>query len=559
MAALRPRHLRRYRQIAEVLTRHGFGALVTQLGLGQQLDLPRRLLRQKPPEYGQLTPAEHTRLALEELGPTFIKVGQLLSTRSDLLPPSFISELSRLQDDVPPVSFEQAKAVVEDELDAPIDQIFKTFEERPIAAASLGQVHGATLANGEDVVVKIQRPNIEQVINLDLDILLDLAQLAQVRTPLGKRYEVVDLTEEFAHSLKTELDYQREGRNADRFRANFADEAHMYVPKVYWEYTTKRVMVQERIRGIKIDNLEALEAAGYDRKQLALHAAKFILKEILEDGFFHADPHPGNVVALPNHVIGLVDFGTVGRLATRDRANLVRLFIMAVQLDTDGVLDQLVRMGIADYSMDYDSLRRDLHRLLLRYYGVALKEVSAGEVLEDLEPIIYRHQLRIPSDLWLLIKTLVIMEGVGHNLDPDFDIFEFSKPYIGSFMRRLWLPSEWGPAAMRSAWNLGDLLIDLPRQTTRILGQVERGDLGFQIHVPELDRTTNRLNDIANRIILAVLLAALILGLAIIIPNLDLIWPWNAVTWIAILTFVVMCFLAVSLVWSIFRSVRRSK
>lgn len=559
MAALRPRHLRRYHQIAEVLTRHGFGALVAQLGLAQQLNLPRRLLRQKPLEDSELTLAEHVRLALEELGPTFIKVGQLLSTRSDLIPPAFVTELSRLQDDVPPVSWESAQSAIEHELGAPIDQIFQSVEQIPFAAASLGQVHGAILTSGEEVVVKVQRPNIEQTINLDLDILMDLAQLAQVRTPLGRHYDLVELAEEFAYSLRAELDYQREGRNADRFRTNFANEPQMYVPKVYWQYTTKRVMVQERIRGIKIDDLAALEAAGHDRRQLALYSAKFIIKEILEDGFFHADPHPGNVLVLADGSIGLMDFGTVGRLATRDRVNLVRFFVMAVQMDTDGVLEQLIRMGIADYSVDYDALRRDLNRLLMRYYGVALKEISAGEMLEDLEPIIYRHHLRIPSDLWLLIKTLVIMEGVGHNLDPNFDIFEFSEPYIGGFIRRMWLPSEWGPGAMRSILNLGDLLIDLPRQTARILGQVERGDLGFQIHIPELERTTRRLDDIANRVILSVLLAALILGLALIIPNLDLTWPWNFLTWIAVLTFVIMCILAISLVWSIFRSVTRSK
>ncbi len=559
MAALRPRHLRRYRQIVEALTRHGFGAIVAQLGLGPKLNIPRRLLLQKPALDKELTPAQHVRLALEELGPTFIKVGQLLSTRSDLLPPTFITELSRLQDDVPPAFWPSVRRVIEEELDAPVDDLFQTFDEIPIAAASLGQVHAATLSNGEAVVIKVQRPDIEKVINLDLDILLDLAQLAQERTPLGKHYEMVELADEFAYSLRAELDYRREGRNADRLRSNFTDDPNLYVPRVYWEYTTHRVMVQERITGIKIDDIEALEAAGYDRHRLALYSARIVIKEILEDGFFHADPHPGNILVLSGEVIGLLDFGTVGRLASRDRTNLVRLFIMAVQLDTDGVLDQLTRMGIADYNMDQDALRRDLHRLLLRYYGVTLKEVSAGEVMEDLEPVIYRHHLRIPADLWLLIKTLVIMEGVGRNLDPDFDIFGFSRPYIGGFMRRMWLPSEWGPAAMRSVVNLGDLLIDLPRQATRILGQVERGDLGFQIHVPEIEPAMKRLDDIANRIILGVLLAALVLGLALLIPTLDLTWPWSLITWIIVVTFVAMCILAISLVWSIFRSFTRSR
>jgi ubiquinone biosynthesis protein len=270
MAALRPRHLRRYRQIAEVLTRHGFGAVVAQLGLDVYLNLPRRMLRRRPVLAAEMTPAKHLVLAMEELGPTFIKLGQILSTRSDLLPPSFIAELSRLQDDVIPIPWASTKATLEQELGAPIEELFMTFETTPLASASLGQVHAATLPNGDEVVVKVQRPEVEQIIDLDLDILYDLAHLAQERTPLGNNYDLVELTEEFSASLRGELDYRREGRNADRFRTNFADEPHLYVPRIYWDYTTRRVMAQERIGGIKIDDIAALEAAGYDRHQRCL-------------------------------------------------------------------------------------------------------------------------------------------------------------------------------------------------------------------------------------------------------------------------------------------------
>lgn len=555
--ALRPRHIRRYRQITEVLTRHGFGAIVAQLGLQSYLDLPNRLLRRKSVKVNHKTPAQHMVLALEELGPTFIKLGQLLSTRSDLLPPTFITELSRLQDDVAPVPWPEIKTTIQAELGRPIEQLFETYEERPIAGASLAQVHVATLFTGEEVIVKVQRPGIERTIDLDLDILYDMAQLAQQRTTLGKRYQSADLAEEFGSALQAELDFRREGRNADRFRASFADEPHLHVPQIYWEYTTRRVMVQERLTGIKVDNVAALDAAGYDRSRLAAHSARIILKEVLEDGFFHADPHPGNIVVLPNEVIGLLDFGTVGHLAKADRANLIRLFVGAVQLDVDGVVEQLVRMEIADYSVDQTALRRDLRRVLLRYHGVPLEDISASEILDDLEPIIFRYQLRIPTDLWLLIKTMVIMEGVGQVLDPDFDLFEAAKPFVRRFMLRSWLPSEWGPSVLRSTTTLADLLIDLPRQTTRILGQVERGELGVQIGVPELEQTTRSLEGIANRIILGVLLAAVILGLALLIPNLDLSWPWNLLTWIIMLTFGVAVVLAMSLIWSIFRSATR--
>ncbi|MCK5315488.1 MAG: AarF/ABC1/UbiB kinase family protein, partial [Anaerolineales bacterium] len=394
---LRPRHIRRYRDIAEILADHGFGTVLTQIGLSDRLNLPRRILRRKPSMDEELSVAKRLRLTIEDLGPTYIKLGQILSTRSDLLPPDYLDELSYLQDRVAPVSWESAKSVIESELDASIQDLFAHIDPTPIAAASLAQVHQAILANGDEVVVKIQRPGIEKTIDLDLDILYDFANLAQNRTGFGERYELADFAEEFAISLRAELDFRREGRNADRFRENFSKEKHLYVPQVYWEYTTRRVLVQERITGIKIDNIPALDAAGYNRHRLATHAANFVLKEVLEDGYFHADPHPGNLLIMPGEVICVLDFGTVGRLDNRNRVNFARLFIVAVQIDTAGIVDQLIRMGIAGSNVNRDALQRDLRRILIRYEGLPINEIYAQEVLDALEPIIYEYQLRIPS------------------------------------------------------------------------------------------------------------------------------------------------------------------
>jgi len=557
--ALRPRHLRRYRQIAEVLTKHGFGAIVHQLGLAHYLDLPDRLLRRQLPEKEEITPARRVALALEELGRSFVKLGQILSTRSDLFPPIYVTELSRLQDDVAPESWETVKSTVQRELGQPLSEVFAEFDENPLAAASLAQVHAAILLNGDEVVVKVQRPDIQPVIETDLDILKDMAQLAQDRLALAKRYQVADLADEFSSALRGELDYRREARNADRFQVNFADEPHIYVPKIYWEHTTHQIMVMERISGIKINDIKALDAAGYDRHELALHSARFIIQEVLEDGFFHADPHPGNLLVMPGEVIGVLDFGTVGHLSSTDRTNLVRLFIHVIQLDAEGVVDQLIRMEIASYDVDEAALRRDLRRLLMHYQGVPLEEISVNEILEGLEPIIYNHNLHIPTDLWLLIKTIVIMEGVGRRLDPEFDIFEVARPYIRRLMFQIWFPGEWGLAALRTATTLTDLVFDLPRQTTRILGQVERGDLGLQIYLPQLDNVVKQTQTIANRIIVGVLLAALVLGLSLLIPRLDLTWPWSFFTWIIVATFITTLFLALWLIWSILRTGGTSK
>ena len=553
---LGPRHLRRYRQIAEILADHGFGAFLKQLGLSERLNLPRWILRRRPASDGELPHARRLRLTLEELGPTFIKLGQILSTRSDLLPPEYLDELSLLQDDVAPAPWGEIKALIESELNSPIDELFKSIDPESIAAASLAQVYAARLLSGEDVVVKVQRPGIDETVKLDLDILFDLAQQAQKRTSFGERYEVRELAEEFAAALRGELDFRREGRNADRFRDNFKDEEHIYVPQIYWDFTTRRIVIQERVHGIKIDNIDALEQAGYDRKRLAMYAADFVLKEVLEDGYFHADPHPGNLMIMPGEVLAVLDFGTMGRLEPRDRANLARLLIVIVQMDMEGVVDQLIRMGIADYTVDTLKLQRELRRLFIRYYDLPIQEIPAAEVMESLEPIIYEHHLHIPSDYWLLIKTIAIMQGVGLRLDPEFEMFEAAKPYMGRLFRQLWKPSAWGSSVIRTASDWNDLLTDLPRQTNRILSRVEKGDLEVKVRVPEVMEAMNRADRLANRVIYGVLIAALTLALAFLIPRLDFIWPWSLITWIVVLGFMALFILGLQLLWSIFRSGR---
>ncbi len=553
---IRPRYLRRYRQIVEILADYGFGAILAQMGLSDRLNIPRRWRRRKILPGDETTNPRRLRRALEDLGPTFIKFGQILSTRSDIMPPDYLEELSFLQDEVPPVSWEEARQVVETELGAPIEELFAEVDPVPIASASLAQVHVACLVDGQEVVVKIQRPNIEKIVNLDLDIIYDLAHTAQQRIAAASRFEVGDLAEEFASALRTEMDFRREAWNADRFRKNFEDERHLYVPKIFWDYSTKRLLVMERLQGIKIDNLEALKAAGYSPKRLSAYAADFALKEVLIDGFFHADPHPGNMLIMPGEVIGVLDFGTVGRLDDKDRANLARLFIAAVQLDSEAIVDQLQRMGVADYRVDRVGLERDLKRILTRYYGLPIYEIDAQEIAKALQPILYEYKLYIPTDYYLLMKTVTMMQGVGLRLDPDFDIFEAAQPYIGKLFRRMWLPSAWGPDVIRLALDWKDFATVLPRKTTRILDQVERGQLTVQAELPQLEPTINTIDRLINRIIFSVLVAAMVVALALLIPRLDYAWPWGLVTWIIVMGFLVLVFLALRLAWSVFRSGR---
>lgn len=550
-----PRHLRRYRQIVEVLVRHGFSDALSQLGLGRRLGLPLRLLRRDRAS-AEITRAQRIRMAVEELGPTFIKFGQIISTRPDLLPPDFITELSRLQDSVPPEPWEPIKACIEEELGQPIEQIFASFDTQPIAAASLGQVHAATLSDGQEVIVKVQRPDIERIIDVDLDILYDLARLAQNRTPLGQTYDLVEIAEDFAFTLRAELDYRREGHNADRFRENFSDEPYLYVPKVHWDYTTRRVLVLERIYGIKIDDVDALDEAGYDRYRIAMHSSRMITKEILEDGFFHADPHPGNFVVMPGEIIGLMDFGMVGHLAPADRADLARLYIVAMQQDVPGAADQLMRMGVADHQVDRVAFERDLRRMMHKYYGLALGEFQISEMLEEFMTVAFRHRLRFPSNLWLVGKTMGMVEGLGLVLAPDFDLFAAAQEYVRRYRLRMWLPSEWGPSMVRSASDMADLMLRLPKQTTRLLEQVERGNLEAQVRMPDFLQATDRLDRIANRLALSMLTAAFTIAIGWVIPSLNLTWPWGWLTWFVLAGFIGVSILGMWLMWSIWRSGR---
>ena len=550
------RHLQRYREIAQVFIRHGFGELAETLELVPYLSLPRRLLRRGRPAASPLGVPQRLRLAVEELGPTFIKLGQVLSTRPDLLPPAYIAELAKLQDAVPPAQWEPVRAQIEAELGAPLEKLFTTFDPAPIAAASLAQVHAATLPDGTEVVVKVQRPNIQTTIDTDLEILFDLARLLQQRTPLGELYDLPEIAAEFATTLRAELDFHREGSNADRFRVNFADESYLHIPQVHWDFTTRRVLVLEHISGIKIDDIEALDAAGYDRYRIARHAARMVIKETLEDGFFHADPHPGNFVVMPGEVIGAMDFGMVGHLSHRTRTDLIRLYIATVQPDEEGIVDQLIRMGVVSGALDRAGLRRDVTRLLRKYHGIPLGAVRAREVIEEVMPIAFRHHLHLPSELWLVGKTLAMMEGVGLKLAPDLDIFAVSEPYVRRFMWQMASPRAWVPPLLKGASDWAELLGLLPRIGSQLLTRVERGEIEVTLIHKELDQALARMDRLANRISMSVLLAALIVGLALLVPAFSLAEQWGLPTILVITGFVGASLLGLWLIISIWRSRR---
>jgi ubiquinone biosynthesis protein len=508
----------RYQEIAEVFLRHGFGYLYK--GLGPEWAPSRRSSRSGDPTASPVAEQDlpaHFRQALEELGPTFVKMGQVLSTRPDLLPPAYVAELSKLQDSVPPMPWEAVRDAISQELGRPPEEVFSSINPEPLGAASLGQVHAATLVDGTEVVFKVQRPNIQPTIATDLEILQALAPAAQ-RTPEGQIHDFVAEADDFAYTLNNELDYRLEGRNADRFRANFADEPHVHVPHVYWEHTTPRLLVMERIQGVKIDDVAALDGAGYDRHQVAEHGARMIVKAVLEDGFFQADPHPGNFVVMPGEVIGVMDFGRMGYLRDRDRYDVINLYSAVVSLDSDSIVDLLVRLGAAGTEVDRKGLSRDIERVLSNYYNVSIGDIRIQGLSEVGMPIIRRYHLRLPSNMVLLVQTLAMMQGVAITLDPDFDIWGFSEPYVRQMTWRLALPRRgWGYTLFRQVQELSNLIASLPRMGNRLLEKAEGGGL-LQIGLKDTDAIMKQLDRLVTRLALTLLLAALTISLALLRP-----------------------------------------
>ncbi len=530
----RARNIRRFNKIISIFARHGFGSFLESLQVGRYLPLPPKIFRQKA-EPAHLSPAEHLRLALEELGPTFIKLGQILSTRADILPPQFVVELSKLQDHVPPTPWEAVLDLLAAEYGGDAQTIFPQIDPQPLGSASLAQVHAATLADGSRVVLKVQRPNIRHNIEADLDILGDLAGLAQ-RTSWGELYDPLEIVSQFAYTLNNELDYRFEGFNADRFRANFAHEPHLYIPKVYWEYSTPKVIVLERLEGIKIDDLAALDAAGIDRHQVALHASRMLIQEIMQDGFFHADPHPGNFFVMPLAApdsgaepgalgenstrirIGALDFGMVGHISHTDRLNIIQAYHLASNSDSRGLVEHMLRIGAISSKTDVQSLEREIDRLLHRYRGLSLKYIETRRVIEELMQIAFQYHIDLPADMWLLFKTLTMMDGLARQLDPDFDLFAEFEPNVRRIIFEQYMPWEWGPSFMKDMGSLAFLAKDIPSIGERLLRGLQRGELPFSMSMGADKQTLDRLDRVSTRFSLSILVSAFILGLALLLP-----------------------------------------
>ncbi|SDS71656.1 ubiquinone biosynthesis protein [Paenibacillaceae bacterium GAS479] len=553
------RHLQRYREIALAFARNGFGYFVRELGLMKLIPHWRSVESRHHSEVR--TTGERLRSFLQELGPTFVKLGQIASTRHDIFPPDIIAELQKLQDKVPPVPFDEIKRVLEEELGAPLESVYRDFRKEAVAAASIGQVHYARLRSGEEVAVKVQRPGIRKTVETDLEILRNLARIAEHRLHWAKQYGAVELVEELSSSLTAELDYTLEGRSAERIAAHFTDRSNVHIPTIWWDLSTRRVLTMEFMHGIQLHDVHALEQAGYDLTEIAEAVANLILEQVFISGHFHADPHPGNVLVMPqapgnkhkhrrgdrsggasartsssnqepnsdrhsghdSHpqsdaerdwdaasspapVIGLLDFGMTGRLTPGLKGHFASLIIALRRQSTDGVIKAIEAMGLIPDSVDWQELRRDVDHLREKYYQVPFSDISLGEAVTDLFHVSYHHRIRMPADFMLLGKALLTLEGVITSLDPEFSVVAVAEPFGKKlFLERL-KPDRLAESAANYAAEYVDLLADLPSRLRSFGRLLARGKLPLELSVRDVDRMMQKLDRISGRLSFSIVL-----------------------------------------------------
>ncbi|WP_374317511.1 2-polyprenylphenol 6-hydroxylase [Pseudoxanthomonas kaohsiungensis] len=514
------RDLGRLQQIASVLVGYGFGDMVRRIGLAGALERAGRLLHwQDPQAMAHMAPPERVRRALEDLGPTFVKLGQVLATRVDLFGPEWIAELGKLQNAVPPLPFERVRPQLVEDLGAEPEAVFAQLDEAPIAAASLAQTHRAWLADGTAVVLKIRRPGIRDTVEADLRLLARLAEIVEAQAPDLHRYRPREVVQQFAQSLRRELDFAAECRNAERIAANFAGHDEIVVPRVHWQWTCERLNVQDFVAGIPGPDLAAVDASGMDRKRLAQVGAGIVLKMVLEDGFFHADPHPGNIFYLPGERIGVIDFGMVGRVSEQRRIQIVQLLHGLVEREAEAVTDVLMEWGEGAWEADETRLQADIGAFVDQYRGVPLKDLRMGAMLLDVTTILRDHGLSLPPDLALMIKAFLTLEGFGRQLDPDFDMAGAARPYVEKVLLARYSPRALLRRGRRGAIDALELAGDLPRELRRLLRAARRGRLNMQIEVTSLKAFGEQVDRAANRLTMGVVTAALVIGSSIVMNS----------------------------------------
>ena len=515
------RSIRRYRTVLGILIKYGFGHVVEQLNINYYLELGRRIvtLGSAPKEIERLTQPERLRLAMEELGPTFIKLGQLLSTRSDLIPREYADEFRKLQDRVPSIPFAEVLAQIEREFGSPPDALFAELNPIPLAAASIAQVHRARLPGGEEVAVKIRRPRVEKLVETDLDILMGLALLIEKHVSTGDLYDPVEIVKEFRRTIRREMDFCREAHTIDRFAANFKGDPSVHVPAVFWHLTGESVLTMEFIDGIKVTEFDLLRGQGHDLKCIAQRGADCLLKQVLVHGYFHGDPHPGNILILPGDIICMLDYGMVGRLGEDLKFQLVDLLVAILERDVDQVISQLLYSGELTDEVNIRHLKRELSEFIDDYYEIPLHEINAGNLLGEFVDILTQFRIKFPADLILLAKALVTMEGIGRQLDPEFNMISHLQPFMGKLLKDRLTPGSLSRGLVRTVQAYGALAKNLPHDLKELINRINRNKFKIDLEHRGLEKLIADLDKASNRISFSLLISALIVGSSLIMQT----------------------------------------
>ncbi|MBU1138684.1 MAG: AarF/ABC1/UbiB kinase family protein [Proteobacteria bacterium] len=547
------RHLNRYQRIIRILFKYGFDDLVEGLRIDQYLETGLKMINRKPrEEIEKHSRPERFRMALEELGPTFIKLGQVLSTRPDLIPPRYLYEFAKLQDNVPPFTFAEVEEIFLAETGKKPNELFQEFSEKPMAAASIGQVHRGRLQDGKEVVIKVQRPNIENVIAVDLEILAHLASLMEQYLEELQGHRPSAVVDEFARSLSLEIDYMVEVANIQRFAQQFKSNKNIYVPLVYADLSTERILTMEYVDGIKTSKVDVLRSKGYDLQLIAERGADLVMEQIFVHGFFHGDPHPGNIFILPDNVICFLDFGMMGRLSRQDREDFTDLMFSIVMKNdrriTDGVLSITTQFG----KVDHDALSRDLGDLLGRYMYLPLKDLQAGKILQELLELVQRHKLSIKPNLYLMIKALSTIEGLGLMLHPDLELITLAEPYIKKVKAERMRLGRLAEEISETGGEYLEFIREVPEEVRGILRQLRAGRMKIEFEHLGVGKLSKSLDQVSNRIAFAIVLAAQIIGSSLIILS-DIPPKWKGIPVIGLAGFLVAGVMGFWLLLSIIR------
>ncbi len=555
------RSIGRLSEIAQVMVRHGFGYFFEAHKLSDLL--PGRSaedrLADMAAEQGAASSArgQHLREVLDELGPTFVKFGQLLSTRPDVVPPDIVVELRGLQDDVRPFPFEQAERVIEEELGNTLERLFLDFEPAPVAAASIGQVHRATLPNGRRVAVKVQRPGAPQKIEADLGLLYQAARLARERIRALDFVDARQLVDEFARSIRKELDYRQEARNAENFHRHFAGHPHVRVPKVYWQYTRPRVLTLEWIDGIQLADLDLVTTTLEERREIAYRITEAWMTMIFRHGFFHGDPHPANIL-LPTQAgaIGLVDFGAVGTLTDDDMSKLTGLFIDAANENLEQIPKRLADLGVR-YPKDREGeFLAEIRELYYRYYGASLSEVDPIQIVREGFQLIYSLNLHLPARFLLLDRTIATLASVGAELYPDFNVFEVARPYARDLMLERFSPHRVARRARRETLRYAQVIAEVPYQFHDFMEEIRDGQIEVGFVHKGLDQFLESMQNAINRLVIALIVVGGLIGSSLIGIFAKGGTNISGVNVISIIGFALSTVLGIWLLWGVIRSGR---